>query len=68
MVALSVPTDHGWLALSVPTDRRRSWLALSVLCHSLGTGPRPSTRGTHKLGVIGYTDAEYISLEWSKLD
>ena len=31
MVALSVPTDRGWLALSIP-------------CRALGTGPRPSTR------------------------
>ena len=27
------------VALSVPTDR--GWLALSVLCHAQGTGPRP---------------------------
>ena len=41
-------------------DRRRSWLALSVPCHVLGTGPRHSTHGTHKLGLTGYNDAEYI--------
>ena len=46
-------------AVSVTTDRRRSWLALFLPCRALGTGSSPSTLGTHKLGLAGYTDAEY---------
>ena len=48
-------------AVSVTTDGRRSCLAPLVPCRALGAGPRPSsTHGTHKLGLIGYTEAEYI--------
>ena len=58
-------TDRGWLALSVSvtvtTDRIRSWMELSVPCRALGTGPRPSTHGTHKLGLTGYIYFTYVT-------
>ena len=51
-----------WLAgvVTVTTDRRRSWLTLSVPYRALGNGSRSSTHGIPKLGLTEYAYAGYI--------
>ena len=53
----------GWMAplVSLSTVGVAGWRCQYLAVHwGLGLDPRSSTRGTHKLGLTGKTDAGYI--------